>query len=194
MAYLRDTEQPGSVAQAPVSQLVCQDSSYLLSFTLFNQGIVDDNVLLPGQTEKVGVAVRASLATINDIQLRKRELELGSQRLHRRLQFAGFQRSELVEQRCDKDGPDGDHKHLKTSAKEPQVVEELLARLLDDCEETSKNWRGQDNGEAERLDTIRDEELRSLLVETEFLLKDKSVVYRRWQRQNLVDESEGQHE
>lgn len=165
-----------------MSQFVSQDRGHFLGFALLNQGIVDDNVLLPGQTEEIGVAVRASLAPVDNVQLSKGEFELRGQCLHRRLELAGFERGELVEQRCDKDRPDGDHEHLKTSAKEPQVVEELLACLLDDSKETSENWRRQDSSEAERLDSVRNEQLRGLLVEAELLFEHKSMIYRRGQR------------
>lgn len=171
-----------------------QNGSDFLGFALLDQGIIDDNVLLPWQAKEVGVAMRASLASVNDIQFGKGKLELRGQCLHRCLEFAGFQRGELVEQGRDEDGPDGNHEHLETCAKEPQVVEKLLARLLNNGEETSQNWRGQDNSKAERLDTIRDEELGGLLVEAKLLFEYESVVYRRGQRQNLMYEGECQNE
>lgn len=177
-----------------MSQFVRQNGSHFFGLALLNQGIVDYNVLLPWQTKEIGVAVRASFAPVDNIQLGEGKLELRSQCLDRRLEFASFQWGELVEQRCDEDGPNSDHEHLETSAEEPQVVEKLLARLLDNGEEGSEDWRGQNNSKAEGLDSIRNEELRGLFVEAELLFEHKSVIYRGWQRQDLVDEGECQYE
>lgn len=112
LAYLRDTKESSSVSQAPVSEFMGQNGSDLLSLALLDQRIVNNNVLLPRQTEEVGIAVRTALASIDNIQLGERELELLGQCLNGCLKFSGFQWGELVEQGRDEDGPDGDHEHL----------------------------------------------------------------------------------
>lgn len=57
------------MTQAPVAQLVGQDSRDLLCVALLNQRIIDDDVLLPGHAKEVGIAMGASLAAVNDEQL-----------------------------------------------------------------------------------------------------------------------------
>jgi hypothetical protein len=118
-----------------VAELVCQDSDNLLGLALLDQRIVDDNVLLPRQTEEVGVAVRTALASINDVELVQRELQLLGQILDALLQLAGLQGRELVEQREDSDRVDGNHEDLESSSEQPQIVEELVAGLLNDGQE-----------------------------------------------------------
>lgn len=108
------------------------------------------------------------------------------------LQSTGFERRKLVEQRRDYDGPDSDHEHLETSSKQPEVVEELLSGLLDDRKEGSQDGRSQDDGQAHRLDLVRDVQLRRLLVETEFLLQHEGMVNRSRGRNDLVNYREGQ--
>jgi hypothetical protein len=48
---------------------MAQDGDDLLWLALLKQGVVDDNVLLPRQTIEVSIAVGATLAAINDVQL-----------------------------------------------------------------------------------------------------------------------------
>ena len=79
------------MTQLPVAELVRQNSNNLFRFALLNQGVVDNNVLLPGQTKEVGVAVSAALASINDEQLVKGEVELLSQGLGLSLKLAFLQ-------------------------------------------------------------------------------------------------------
>lgn len=193
-AYLRNAEQTGSVAQAPVAQLVGQNSGDFLRVALLNQSVVDNDVLLPGHAKEVGIAVCASLAAVNDEQLSQGEFELGREPFNLSLQITGFQRSKFVEQGRDDNGPYSDHENLKTSTEHPEVVEELLAGLLDDREEGSQNRRGQDNSQAHGLDLVRNVELRGLLVETELLLQHECMVNRGRGRNELVNYGEGQDE
>ena len=65
--YLRNAKQARRVAEAPVAELVRQDSDDLLGLALLDQGIINDDMLLPGQAEEVGIAVRAALAAVNDV-------------------------------------------------------------------------------------------------------------------------------
>lgn len=64
------------MAQTPVTELVAQNGDHLLRLALLQQGIINYDVLLPGQTIEVSIAVGTALAAIDDVQLRERELEL----------------------------------------------------------------------------------------------------------------------
>lgn len=70
------------MCQTPMSKFMTKNGDNLLRFALFNQGIVDHNVFLPRQTEKVGIAMRTSFASVNDIQRLQRKLEPLRQCLH----------------------------------------------------------------------------------------------------------------
>lgn len=177
-----------------MAKLVREHSNDLLGFALLNQGIVDDNVLLPRQAKEVGVAVSRALATINHIELVQRKVEPLGQSLDSCLELARFQRRQLVKQRQNGDRVDGNHEDLEEGTEHPEVVEELVTSLLDDLEETSQDGRGKDDGEQLRLDEIRDEELGGLLVESELLLEDEGVIDRGGQRENLLDHDEGEDE
>lgn len=192
--YLSNTKQASGMAKLPVTKLVREHSNDLLGFALLNQGIVDDNVLLPRQAKEVGVAVSRALTTINHVELVQRKVESLGQSLDSSLELARFQRREFVKQRQNGDRVNGDHEHLEEGTEHPEVVEELIASLLDDLEETSQNRRGKDDGEKLRLDEIRDEELGCLLVEPKLLLKDEGVVDRSGQGENLLDHDEGEDE
>lgn len=102
-----------------MAQFMRQDSYDLLGLALLDEGIIDNNVLLPGHSKEIGVAVGAPLTAINHVQLVERELELSSESLDSSLQFSGFQGSELVEEGHNDDWPDGDHDNLQTRAKHP---------------------------------------------------------------------------
>ena len=120
-----------------------EDSDDLLCLALFNQSIIDDDVLLPGHSEEIGVAVRTPLTTVNDVQLVEREVQLLSQVLNAGLELARFQGRELVEQRQDSNRIDSDHEDLKASTEEPQVVEELVTGLFHDGKETRQDRRSE---------------------------------------------------
>lgn len=182
------------MTQLPVTQLVRKNSNNLLGLALLNQGIVDNNVLLPGHAEEVSVAVGATLATVNDVQLRERELELLGQILDAALELTLLKGRELVEQRQNEDGVDGDHDDLETSDENPEVVEELVSSLLHNSQKASEDRRRKDERQEERLDLVGDPELGRRLVETELLLQDESVVEAGRQRENLGDNDEGQDE
>lgn len=176
------------MTKLPVTQLVRKNSNDLLRLALLNQGIVDHNVLLPGKTKEIGVGVGASLASINDVELVQRELEARGKRFNLGLELTVLERRQLVEQRQDSDGVDGDHEDLESNEEEPQVVEKLVASLLDDLEETSEERRCEDQGEGLGLDHISDKELGRLLVETELLLEHKCLVDRRGETKKLADD------
>lgn len=105
------------MTKAPVAELVCENGHDLLGFTLLDEGVVDDDVLLPWQTKEVGVAVGASLASINDVELLEREVETRSQPFDAGLECSRIQRRELVEQWQDGDWVDGDHENLERGSK-----------------------------------------------------------------------------
>lgn len=182
------------MAKLPVTELVCKNSDNLLRFALLDQGIVDDNVLLPRQSKEVGIAVRTALAAINDEQFVERELQLFRKRFSLGLQLAFLQGRQLVEQRQDEDRIDRDHENLENSSEEPEVGDELVACLLDDAEETGEDRRRKGESEQVRLDHIRDEELWSLFVEPEFLFQDERMVDIGGQRQGLLDQDEREDE
>jgi len=193
---LRNTEELGGVAQAPVTKFVAQNGDNLLGLALLKQGIVDDNVLLPWQTVEVGVAVSAALATVDNVELRERELQLLSQVLDTGLDVTRFQGRKLVEQGQDNDGIDGDSEDLNEDTEEPQVVEERVASSLNDLENSADDGSSEDNSEHLTLEHIRNPETECLLVETKLLLKHEGVVVRSRQRedrrQNVETEDEDQ--
>jgi hypothetical protein len=164
-----------------VTQLVREDSNNFLRGALLNQGVVDNNVLLPWQAEEICIAVCRPLAAIDDVQLGKGELETLGQCLNTGFQLTRLEGRQLVEQWENRDRVDCDHEDLKTSAEQPEVVEELVARLLDDLEEAGENWRRKDDREHIGLDHIRNECLWCSLVEAKLLLKDKGAVNRGWE-------------
>lgn len=193
-SYLRDAEKAGGVAKLPVTEFVSKDSDDLFRLTLLNKSIVDDNVLLPGETKEIGVGVGASLASINDVELVKRELEAGGKSLDLGLELALLERGELVEQRQDSNGVDSNHEDLEAGGESPEVEEELVAGLLDDLEETGQDGRSENEGQELRLENIGNKELGSLLVEAKLLLEDKSVVDGARKTQDLTDDQETQDE
>jgi hypothetical protein len=171
---------------------VSKNSNNLIRLALLNESIVDDDVLLPGETKEIGVGVGASLASINDIELVERELEASSESFNLCLELTILERRQFVEQGQDSNGVDGDHEDLESNDEEPQVVEELVTSLLDDLEETSEERRRENEGESLGLDEIGDEELGRLLVETELLLKDESLINRRRKTKKLANNGESQ--
>lgn len=164
------------MTKLPVAKLVGKNRDNLLSLALLNEGVINDDVLLPRQTKEIGVAVGAALASVDDIQLVEGELELLGKILYIRLQLAFLQGRELIEERQDGDRVDRNHENLETSAKHPEVVKELITGLLDDAEETREDRRGENDHEQVRLGHISNEQLRCLLVEPKLLFQDKSVV------------------
>lgn len=177
-----------------MAQFVSKNSNNLIGLALLNESIVDDNVLLPGETKEIGVGVGASLASINDIELVKGELEASGKSFNLGLELTILKRRQLVEQRQNSNGVDGDHEDLESNDEEPQVVEELVTSLLDDLEETGEERRRKNEREGLGLDEIGDEELGRLLVETKLLLKDESLVNRRGKTKKLANNGESQDE
>lgn len=182
------------MTKLPVAQFVSKNSNNLIRLALLDESIVDNNVLLPGETKEIGVGVGASLASINDIELVERELEASGKSFNLGLELTILKRRQLVEQRQDSNGVDGDHEDLKSNDEEPQVVEELVTSLLDDLEETCEERRRENEGESLGLDEIGDKELRRLLVETKLLLKDESLINRRRKTKKLANNGESQDE
>ena len=100
-----------------MAKFVSKNSDNLLGLALLDQGIVDDNVLLPWHTEEIGITVSTSLAAINNIELVKRELQAFSKALNTSLQVARLEGRKLVEQRQNRNRVDGNHENLQTSSK-----------------------------------------------------------------------------
>ena len=183
-AYLGNAEQLGGVAQAPVAKLVTQHSDNLLGFGLLNQGIVDDNVLLPWQTVEVSIAVGTALAAVNDMQLLERELKLLGKLLDTGLEFTRLEGRELVEQRQNNNGVNSNGEDLEEDTEEPKVVEERGVKLLDNLKHSTDDGSAENNSEHLTLEHIRNPKLDSLLVEAELLLEHKGVVVRDRQRED----------
>lgn len=76
MAYLSNTQELRGMAKTPMTKFMAQDSNDFLGFALFDQCIVDNNVLLPRQAIEISVAVRTPLTAVNHIQLRQGEVQL----------------------------------------------------------------------------------------------------------------------
>lgn len=182
------------MTKLPVTELVCEDSDDLFRLALLNQSVVDDNVLLPGETKEIGVRVGAALAAIDNVELVQGELQASSKAFDLILKLALLKRGELVEEWQNQNRVDSNHEDLQTSSEDPEVEEELVARLLDDLEETGHDGRNEREGKELRLEKIRDEELRRLLVEPKLLLQDKRLVNRSRQPENLTDDKEAQDE
>lgn len=182
------------MTQLPVTELVGQDRENLVSFGLFQQSIVDDNVLLPRQTVEEGIGVSAALAAVNDVQLVQGEFEPSSQFVNLCLELTVLEGRQLVEQRLNKRRIQSGHQNLHGGGKDPSVKDELGASLLDDLEETSED-RGHQNGSQEVcLDDIGDEQAGRLLVEAKLFFQDKGAVDLGRQAQSLLDEHEGEDE
>jgi hypothetical protein len=182
------------MAKAPVTEFVGEHGHHLLSLTLLNQSVIDDNMLLPRETKEIGVAVGAALASINHVQLMQRELQLLGEILNVGLELAFFKRGELVEERKNRNRVDGNHKDLETSGEQPEIVKELVARLLDNGKETGENGRGQDKSNEVRLDHIRYKKLGGLFIESKLFLENKGVVDAGWKRECLMDEHKRENE
>ena len=182
------------MTKLPVTKLMRKNSNNLLGLALLNKSIVDDNVLLPGETKEIGVGVGAALAAVDDVELVQGELEAGGKRLDLCLELAVLEGRQLVEQGQNSDRVDGDHEDLKGNDKKPEVVEELVACLLDDLEEAGEEGGREDKGKKLSLDEIRDKELGCLLVETKFLLEDKRLVDGSGESKNLAYGGKSQDE
>ena len=151
-------------------------------------------MLLPGKSKEVGIAVSTALATIDNVQFLKGEIQLPGQVLNTSLELARLQRRQLVKQRQDGNRINGDSKDLHEDTKEPQIVEERVTSKLDDLKHRADNRSSQNNSEHLTLEHIRNPELQRLLVEPEFLLEDESAVVRDRQRQDRADNVEPKDE
>lgn len=179
-----------------MTKFVTQNSNDLIRLTLLNQRVVDNNVLFPGQTEKVRIAVRTPLATVDDIQFLKRELQLPGKVLNTRLQLTRLQGRQLVEQRQDSNRIDRDGEDLNEHTKQPQIVEERVTSKLNNLKHPTDNRSTQDNPEHLALEHIRNPQLQRLLVEPELLLENERAVIRDRKRQNRTEniETEEKHQ
>lgn len=182
------------MAQTPVTELVAQDGDHLLWLALLQEGIINDNVLLPGQTIEVSIAVGTALAAIDDVQLREWELEFLGEVLDTSLDLTRLQRGQLVEQGQNHNGVDSDGKHLDEDTEEPKVVEERVAGLLDNFEYSTDNRSSQNYTQHLSLEHVRDPELEGLLVETELLLQHEGVVVGDREREDSADNIEAEDE
>lgn len=173
-----------------MTKLMAQDGNHFLRLTLFNQSVVDDNVLLPRQSVKVGIAVSTPPATVNHVEIVKREIQLLSQTLETRLDLPVRKRREFIEQRQDHDGINGDGKDLDENAEQPQIEEERVPSLLHDLEHGTDDRRSQNHPENLALEHIRNPQLNGLLVEPEFLFQNEGAIVRNRQRENSANNVE----
>jgi hypothetical protein len=139
-----------------MSQFMTEHSNNLLWFGLFNQGVINHDVLLPGKAKEVSIRVCASLASINHIQAAQWEFEVACQLLNTRLQLSWFQRGEFVEQGQDEGRVDGNGEELNGNAEEPEVVEEFRAGDLDDLQEGAEQGCSEDDHQGLRLEHVCD--------------------------------------
>lgn len=172
----RYRQERGGVSHLPVPQLVREDSLNLRNRRLLDQRVVNDDLLLPGQAGEVGVAVRAPLTPIDDLQLRERELETLRQPFDFVFERAGLEGREFVEQGHDEYGVDRYGTELDEEREEPDPEEELLACYLDYFEEGCA--QGYSEGEREGLafGEVREPEGEGLFVEAEGFFEDEVVV------------------
>jgi len=124
-----------------MTQLVGKHGNDLIDLALLDQGVVDDNLLAPGQSVEVSIAVGTALGTVDNVKVLQGEVEPGGQCFNLGLELSILKRSELVEQRQDEDRVDGDQEGLHSKDEQPKVVEEVATKVANDLQETSKNWR-----------------------------------------------------
>ena len=167
--HLVDGKQLGGVALAPVTELMGQHRLDFLVGALFEKRVEDDNLLFPWKSREVGIAVRAPLAPVDDLQLRKRKLELVRKSVDCVLQRARLERSELVENRNDPDRVDSNEKYGHNQGKDPYIVKKALAGSLDNPERRAADWSAESNHKTLRLNLVHDPKLHRHLVEAEFL-------------------------
>lgn len=176
--YLSNCKQLGSVSKLPVTQFVAKDSNNLFRLALLHKSVIDHNVLLPGESKEVGIAMGASLTTINGVNVVQGEFELLSEFFNTSLDGARLQRGEFVEHRQDDNRVNRNGEHLNDDAKHPKVVEEFVTSLLDDLEYGSHDGTTKSNTKSLALQHVCNPQPNSLLVETELFLKDESAVVR----------------
>lgn len=161
-----------------MTQFMAQDSNNLFRFTRLEQRVINDNVLLPRQAIEVRIAVSASLAAIDDVELVQGELKLLCELLNTGFDWARLKRGQLIEQRQDRDRIDSDGEDLDEDTEKPEVIEEAVTRLLDDLESRSKDRATDHNPQRLTLQDVGYPKLDGLLVEAEFFLEDERVVIR----------------
>ena len=188
---LSDEQKSRCVVHLPVTKLVSKNSLDFLLRALLEQCVEDDDLLLanPRQAGEVGVAVSAALAAIDDLQFGEGEVELRGKCLNGVLELARLERLELVEQWYDKDWIDGHAEDLYSQHKDPEVVEEVLAGLPDDGEESATNGDTEGQAKSLTLDHICNPGVDCHLVEAILLLEDKVVVVREGQADDRLSPS-----
>lgn len=182
------------MVKTPVSKLMAKNSDNLLGLTLLNQSIVDNNMLLPRQAIEVRITMRAPLTSVNNMQVRKREIQSLSQALHTSLQCARLKRRQLIEQRKDSNRINRNSEYLKEDTKEPKIIEEAVPSLLHNLQEGTNNRCTEDNTQHLTFQHIRYPQLNSLLIKSELLLEDESAVVRDRKRHDRSDKIEPKDE
>lgn len=171
-----------------------QNSNNLLCRALLDKGIINDNVLGPGKSVEIRIAVAAAFRAIDGVQVLEREVEPLGKGLGLGLELALLERGKSVEQGEDKDGVDGNHESLEEDSEEAEVEEELVAGGLNDLQEGRKDRSAESEGEDLGLDEIGEEKSAGRLVEAELLLDIEGAVVglgkRKERRDKVVDGEE----
>ncbi len=131
-----------------MTQLMRQHRHHFLLFALLDQRVVEYNLLLPWKPGEVRVAVRRARAAVDDLQLAERKGQACGEGLDGIFECAGLERGEFVEERHDPDGEDCDCEDLHGEHEDPDVVEEFVARFLDDVEEGAAEGNAKGDGQS----------------------------------------------
>lgn len=134
---------------------MAKNSNNLFRLALLHKSVVDHNMFLPGESKEIGVAMGASLATINGVNVMQGELELLSELFNTSFDGTRFQRREFVEHGQDNNRVNRDGEDLDNDAKHPEVVEEFVASLLDDFENGGHDGTTKCNTKSLTLQHIR---------------------------------------
>jgi hypothetical protein len=194
-----------------VSQFVSQNRNNLIDTAFLDQGIVNDNVLAPGQSIEIGVTVRTPLRAVDDVEVLQREVELGGQRFDFGLQLAVLQGRKLVEKRKNRNRIDSDHESLHSQNEQPDVVEEVVAKVANDLQESCENRATENSDQNLGFDGVHDElpsceptvheyqidtthQFLRLLVEPKLLLQYKVLVVRERKADEIAGHGEDDKE
>ena len=147
----------------------------------------------PRQSEKVCIRMRATLRTVDFVEMLQRELELGCKCLDTSTELAFREGRELVEKRLNYRRVKDDHRKLKDksgeevshgdkmgvgggSQKHHDPGYETVTGPLEDIEEGSKNGSTNSYAESPAFQHVRKVQRRGGLVETMLLLEDEGFV------------------
>lgn len=128
-----------------MAQFMSKYRHHFCLFALLDQRIVEHNLLLPWEAGEVRVTVRGARAAIDDLQLGKRKGEAYGEGLDGVFECARGERGKFIEERHNPYGEYCDSEDLDGKHKDPDVVEEFVARSLDDVEEGAAEGNAKGN-------------------------------------------------